>query len=97
MDLLHLRIQLQRRQSAGLLLSSGIGILSVTGESLRCKVSWPDCKNRFSREVSLMHVKWELSQVELSHSILAFLLPSAKACTNKSSSFAKFNGTHQNR
>lgn len=38
--------------AAGLLVSSGIGSISVTGESLICKVSWPDNKNRFSTEVS---------------------------------------------
>lgn len=38
--------------AAGLLVSSGIGSISVTGESLRCKVDWPDHKDRFSREVS---------------------------------------------
>lgn len=50
--------------ASGLLVSGGIGSISVTGESLKCKVGWPDHNNRFSRENFLMQVKQEISQFE---------------------------------
>lgn len=37
--------------AAALLGSSCIRSISVTSESFRCKVGYPDCTNRFSREV----------------------------------------------